>query len=163
MAIKIFFCAFGLFLSTVILSEESSAPNCEDLSIKVNSTYVDYQYDRKTMKLKSKDLAMGALEPIWSNETREMKEVFFKYSKESQKADSVEIIYERIKDKKILEKKTYQLISSEDGLLKVKNFLFENGVQKPKDRPGIQTYVFKKNKKPVCKQIVKHFYASEAQ
>lgn len=163
MAIKVFLCSFVLFVSTFLFSKERAVPNCVDLRIKVKSTYVDYQYDRKTMKLKSKDLAMGELEPIWSNETREMKEVFYKYTKEDQKADSVEITYERSKDKKILDKKNYELELSENGLLKVKNFLFENGVQKPEDRPGVQRYVFKKNKKPVCQQIVMHYFASEAE
>ncbi len=163
MEIRIFLSAFLLFFSFNLFSNEGGIPKCEDIGIEVKSTFIDYQFDRKTTKLISKDLALGPLEPQWSNETREMKEVFYQFKKESEKADSVEISYQRESDKKILDIKSYSLGDEKDGLLKVKGFLFEKGVQKPEDRPGIQKYIFKKNRKPLCQQIVKHYYASEAQ
>lgn len=163
MAIKIFVSVFALFVSTIILSEEKSIPKCIDLGVEIQSTFVDYQYDKKGINLVSKDLVMGPLEPEWSNQTREFKEVFYKYEKANLHADSVNITYFRKLDKKLLSNKTFKLEKSSDGLLKVKGFLFNEGVQKAKDRPGVQTYTFQSKGKPVCQQIVKHFYSSESE
>lgn len=151
------------FLSTIILSDEIKIPKCQDIKIEVQSTFVDYQYDNKTMKLLSKKLEVGPLEPQWSNETREMKEVFFKYNSESDKADSVKIVYVREKDNKVLVDKTYALEKSKNKILKIKGFLFENGVQEPNNRPGIQSYIFQKDKKPICQSVVMHYHATEVQ
>jgi hypothetical protein len=40
--------------------------------------------------------------------------------------------------------------------------LFEQGVQKPEDRPGVQTYIFQQKNRPVCQQSIKHFHAAES-
>ena len=149
-------------MSTQSFSKVRLIPNCFDVGIEVQSTFVDYQYDKKGINLVSKNLVFGPLESEWSNETREFKEVFYKYEKSNQYADSVQITYLRKTDKKLLSDKTFKLVKSKDGLLKIKDFLFTQGIQNPKDRPGIQTYTFKSNGRPVCQQTVKHFYAAES-
>ncbi|TNE96678.1 MAG: hypothetical protein EP326_12915 [Deltaproteobacteria bacterium] len=163
MAIKIIISTVLLCLSTQIFAKDQGVPLCETIGVEVKSTFVDYQYDRQTTKLISKDLVLGPLEPQWSNETRKMKEVFFKGSSKIPVVDSVEISYMRSKDKKILSLNTHQLEQDKDGLLKVRDFMFDKSVQKPEDRPGIQTYLFKLKNKSVCKQVVEHFHAAEAQ
>lgn len=163
MAIRVSVSIIVFCLSSILYAKDKQVPSCESVGVEVKSTFIDYQYDRKTTELVSKDLVLGPLEPQWSNETREMKEVFFKGTAQLPVVDSVEISYERSRDKKILDLKTYQLEQDKDGLLKVRDFMFDKSVQKPEDRPGIQTYLFKLKNKSVCKQIVEHFHAAEAQ
>lgn len=148
-------------LSTSIISKESSVPDCKKMDIEVQNSFVDYQFDKTGTKQISKEIARGPLELEWSNATRELKEIFYKYKLDSLKADSVKIVYVRKKDKKVLFSKVYPLEKANGKLLKIKGFLFEQGVQKPSDRPGVQHYVFQKKKRPICQSVIGHYHATD--
>lgn len=156
------------WIMTFMLSLNSFAiEDCRKSSdFRVLSQYMhyDYVYENGEHRLLKKEKRTTEIFNVWSEVAGELFEVYLESQKESLKADEVKVSYTH-KDNKLYSKsfvlEDASLEESHGFVQKISQFTFSEGVRPKEKRPGVQTYLFLKEGRPLCEIKVKHIYAEE--
>ena len=134
----------------------------EHFDIKVYNNNLEHEYryddDGKPILIK-KEKVKRPFSRHWSNVAASLHEIFYEYSSKEFIVDNVDIKY--VNKEKVIYNKNYKVTELSSGSLKIKNFVFNDGVVDKKFRPGRQVYTFKYGQKAICEIEVMHFFATE--
>ena len=122
-------------------------PICEKLNILGFNSIKRVEYEKNSSNEIGIKLIKTSLVYDWSNSTDNIQEIFFKNLNNNIQFNKAEVIYEKVKEKKIVNKKIFSLIKEGKNFYKIDGFYFPDEIRPKKDRPGIQYFILKNNDK----------------
>ena len=147
------------FSNGILLAKDPvSCRDREEFKVLIDYTKTTFNNPKNKRK---EVIKRGPMVVVWSNVTGKLHEVFFHFKNKKFMPDKVLVSYYLQKNKKLVEKKEYKLSLVSQGLMKVKNFKFSDGVRDKKDRPADQYYNFMSGEKVICQLKVSHHHAVE--
>ncbi len=152
---------FILFFTTQQAYSFVKGPTCDKVNLNVLSSYDHYTYSDDGSRLLSKEIEKTALDFQWSEATRSLREIFISSKSSMPKLTQAKVIYVRKSDDRIISQKAFKLVKTSENEFKLDKFKFNENVQKPKYRPGVQYFIFYAGDKVVCHRLIEHYHATE--